>query len=325
MPMSDVMRFTCDFSDFEKKFNRAKKTGDLNDNDFGSLLVWACSTGQYLIAEKLVNAGAALNTVNDEGNTGLHFACSKGLSDLVRLLIQKGADIHIKNKNGETPLHRCCYGSHGNRTLIITTLISAGSQLSIVDKSGVSPLTVACMNGRRAAVRLLLASSPGSTRLISNRSPDKRTPLHWACRHGWVDVAGILLNLGADVDVKDKNGCKPFVLACYHGHVAVAAEFATRSHGIDPEDKDMGLYMLHRCYGDDLILESVMTGNDNHNDNDNDNENSERPDRATLWDFFTATTELDTALLHLLYVRELSEAMELLVSRTRIDPSSPDQ
>lgn len=52
-----------------------------------------------------------------------------------------------------------------------------------------------------AAVRKLLEEDPA---LVHARDYDKRTPLHVASLHGWVDVAKCLLECGADVNAQDR-------------------------------------------------------------------------------------------------------------------------
>jgi len=52
-----------------------------------------------------------------------------------------------------------------------------------------------------AAVRKLLEEDPS---LVSARDYDKRTPLHVASLHGWIDVAKCLIEFGADVNAQDR-------------------------------------------------------------------------------------------------------------------------
>jgi hypothetical protein len=51
----------------------------------------------------LVDRGADVNAVNDNGETALHIAVSRGDS-LVRALAEKGARLDLKDKFGRTPL-----------------------------------------------------------------------------------------------------------------------------------------------------------------------------------------------------------------------------
>uniref|UniRef100_M4EDK7 non-specific serine/threonine protein kinase n=1 Tax=Brassica campestris TaxID=3711 RepID=M4EDK7_BRACM len=52
-----------------------------------------------------------------------------------------------------------------------------------------------------AAVRKLLEEDPS---LVHARDYDKRTPLHVASLHGWIDVVNCLIEFGADVNAQDR-------------------------------------------------------------------------------------------------------------------------
>lgn len=52
-----------------------------------------------------------------------------------------------------------------------------------------------------AAVRKLLQEDPS---LVNATDYDKRTPLHVASLHGWIDVANCLIEFGADVNAQDR-------------------------------------------------------------------------------------------------------------------------
>lgn len=52
-----------------------------------------------------------------------------------------------------------------------------------------------------AAVRKLLEEDRS---LVQARDYDKRTPLHVASLHGWIDVAKCLIEYGADINAQDR-------------------------------------------------------------------------------------------------------------------------
>ena len=50
--------------------------------------------------------------------------------------------------------------------------------------------------------------------------PIKRTPLHYACQHGRVDVAEELItNFKFSIESKDENGCTPLHIATQYGQL----------------------------------------------------------------------------------------------------------
>ena len=68
----------------------------------------AGTEAEALIATQLLlDLGADVNAVNDEGDTTMHGAAAGGFPTVVQFLADRGADIHIwkqKNQQGRTPL-----------------------------------------------------------------------------------------------------------------------------------------------------------------------------------------------------------------------------
>ena len=67
------------------------------------LLYIAARNGHYKVCELLLEYGADVNIMDENGSTPLHAASYHGHDDIIILLISYGADINIKNKIGDTP------------------------------------------------------------------------------------------------------------------------------------------------------------------------------------------------------------------------------
>ncbi|GAB6877258.1 ankyrin repeat domain-containing protein [Thermaerobacter litoralis] len=85
-------------------------------------------------------------------------------------------------------------------------------------------------DGRKDRVLALLSHSP---RLAQVVAPTGMTPLHHAARHGWADVAGRLVDLGADPDAVNRWWLVPLHYAARYGHRDVVALLLDR--GADPD------------------------------------------------------------------------------------------
>jgi ankyrin repeat protein len=66
------------------------------------LIVWAAMLNHSTIVLMLADAGANLNSVNEEGRSVLHYAGRKN-KELYKRLIELGADDSLRAKNGKTP------------------------------------------------------------------------------------------------------------------------------------------------------------------------------------------------------------------------------
>eukprot|EP00243_Klebsormidium_subtile_P002394 TRINITY_DN14742_c0_g1_i1.p1 TRINITY_DN14742_c0_g1~~TRINITY_DN14742_c0_g1_i1.p1 ORF type:complete len:477 (+),score=108.34 TRINITY_DN14742_c0_g1_i1:143-1573(+) len=66
-----------------------------------------CDTVDFLL-----HKGAAIDAIDDAGDTPLHYAAGMGLRDIAEVLLTQGADHTIRNKSGCLPVHLANGGRH---------------------------------------------------------------------------------------------------------------------------------------------------------------------------------------------------------------------
>ena len=59
---------------------------------------------------------------------------------------------------------------------------------------------------------------------IEGRDKDGETPLIWASSYGHLEIVQELIQAGADVNAKDNDACTPLIWASSRGHLAVVQE-----------------------------------------------------------------------------------------------------
>ncbi|EGZ08510.1 hypothetical protein PHYSODRAFT_436474, partial [Phytophthora sojae] len=64
----------------------------------------ACETGTVDIIRVLLDHGAAVDLVDETGDSPLITAAENGHVEVVKLLIERGATVDLFNNNGWTPL-----------------------------------------------------------------------------------------------------------------------------------------------------------------------------------------------------------------------------
>lgn len=86
------------------------------------------------MSKYLVEAGAAVDSKNQEGKTPLHCVVNR---ETAELLVKYGANFNSEAKNGETPLHSA---ARSGRKSIVKFLIESGAKINLKDSTGRIPL-----------------------------------------------------------------------------------------------------------------------------------------------------------------------------------------
>jgi ankyrin repeat protein len=70
----------------------------------GKRLLEACEAGRVAAVVAMLDGGAPIDFVDDDGWSGLHFAAAEGTPELCELLMGRGLKADTKAGDGETPL-----------------------------------------------------------------------------------------------------------------------------------------------------------------------------------------------------------------------------
>lgn len=136
--------------------------------------IWSAAISNKLeIAKALIENGANVHGCSDTKSTAVRAACYSNNIDMVRYLVEHGADVNIPNKNGAT----CLMNAIECRELC-EFIIQSGAQVNAQE------------TGR-----------------------DKLTALHYAVNYQKLDTIEVLLQHGADVNLKTIDGVSSVLLA----------------------------------------------------------------------------------------------------------------
>lgn len=174
----------------------------------------------------LLDKGADVNKLNDNGYSPLHTAARSRNSDLVKLLLDHKADPNLPDSDGATPLVHAIMRNH---VPSIEALIAAGADIEHETKQGYTPLEVAIGEDQLFAARALINAG---ARVNSANGKQKITPLmlvasqlspqaratHLAAGPTPVDIAELLIDKGAKVDEKSEAGVTPLMVAAGHNN-----------------------------------------------------------------------------------------------------------
>lgn len=159
----------------------------------------------------LIDCGADVHALDKEADTALHVACIGGLATVVHKLCEKGADVDSKNHKGMTGLHLACAGNGGleNQLATIRALVEWKANLESLDIDEETPIAVACGHSPLPIVALLLelgANPNVRAAYKSQRKNGNRTPLMTAALNGKSEVVELLLQHGASPIDQDSDG-----------------------------------------------------------------------------------------------------------------------
>ncbi len=175
-----------------------------------------------------------ISEVDAFDNTALHYAVPRGNSDIVELLVDKGA-LALPNNEGDTPLDLAItYGKDdiakilvdvpidelGTTSLMkysflgnvdrVEELLYHGGEVNKKNKSGNTALVfVAASDSEKdnlISITHLLIKQNSDLNVIS--SDEGKTPLMFAIENENYEIAKILLDNGANIDIKDYSGKK---------------------------------------------------------------------------------------------------------------------
>lgn len=115
----------------------------MKSDKFGrTALMNAAIDGKRNDVSWLLEEGADPDIVDKEGWSAIHYAAQRNDVQTIRLLLNAGANVHIMNENGNNPLFCAVFSFSGNGDCI-TCLLEHGANPDEEDDNGVSPRSLA--------------------------------------------------------------------------------------------------------------------------------------------------------------------------------------
>jgi len=193
----------------------------------------------FCIASLLAATGSSAAT----GDLRLVQAAKEQDRETVRSILKQNPNVNVAESDGSTAL---AWAAHWDDLQMADLLIAAGAHVDTGNVYGVTPLRLACTNGSAAMVGKLLNSGANATTNvlmecaktgnldavkallsreldINGREPRRgQTALMWAVAAKHPEVARLLIEHGADVNIPSKDGFTPLMFAAQQGDMKAA-------------------------------------------------------------------------------------------------------
>jgi len=178
----------------------------------------------------LLEAGAEVEAANGEGATALHMAAMQGCSKAVPQLIEAGATVGATAMHDLTPLHVAAQ-SWNEKT--VTALLDAGAAISAATKEGYSPLHLAILQKKWKTVDVLVERGAS----VDAQDAKGETPVHLIIKASYeTDRAKTMIGKSGALDLATKNGVTAVYIAAAKGESELLALLLEK--GADPNLKD---------------------------------------------------------------------------------------
>ena len=116
---------------------------------------------------------------------------------------------------------RCNTGTHFLARLVSLVCVVVVLTCHVALCSGCTSLHWAAGSGQMEVILYLVQDRLVSVNIRATKKARGRTPLHYACRNGYLEAAKLLVKLGADMDARAKHDVSPFQLAVWQNHMDV--------------------------------------------------------------------------------------------------------
>ncbi|KAI8803381.1 ankyrin repeat-containing domain protein [Cladochytrium replicatum] len=229
-------------------------------------LCLAAEYGWAVGCRVLIAAGASCQASTDVGLTPLLLAAKRGSKECVEVLLERGSSRTERGKKGETFANSCAEGGLVDYVKGMPT-----SDLNAKTEDGKSLAMFASMSDKLATRggRLEIISWIGDLNPQALRERDNcgRSAIHHAAGSNELDIVKKLVELSADVNEPDIEGCTPLILAAGHSEpeLALALLELGADASVVTSDGTSALLRLcsDGCQGDECIdlAQRLLEGN----------------------------------------------------------------
>lgn len=184
---------------------------DAADEQGKTALMHAIEAGVESVVARLLELGASVDTADNTKLRPLHLAAKQGSEAIVNLILTRKPDLDCLDTVGRTPL------SHAVKFVnLARILLEKGANPDLTEYRGFTPLAISAEEGHSKTVEVLLdhrAQVNLQTDTTSGNDSGGWTAMHIAAYNDHPDIVKLLVNAGASLSLKNKQGSIPIHVA----------------------------------------------------------------------------------------------------------------
>jgi uncharacterized protein len=244
--------------DRARRLIRAGANVNAKDDTEQSAYLISTSEGFLGLLNLTLRNGADVDSKDSYNGTGLIRAAERGHADVVGRLLQTDVEVDHVNRLGWTALHEAIVLGEDTPSYhdTVRLLVAAGANISLPSRrDGVLALQHARDRGfdTTAATLRRAARARGLTRAQA------RVRLLRAARLGRADAAVVALRAAAPLEARDGDGRTPLLLAAVHDRVQVARLLVALGADPDRQDfRDDSAWLVTGVTGSVAMLETLL-------------------------------------------------------------------
>lgn len=219
-----------------------------------------------LLLEAGADAEFPIKTEKGHESRPIHLAARVGCPSILKQMVEHGCDVDSRTESGNTAL---MIAALFDQPECFVELITAGADLGLVNNTGESAVSLAKRSAFASSLSNIFGQAITAREKIYSSSLEVFSPLHFASGYGNVEILQKILRSSMDsIDKHDNSGLTPILAAAKVGHTEVFCHLIESGADISVKSRDgqtVASILQHHTYAslrirfEEILLDAVLS------------------------------------------------------------------